>query len=174
MNGGLRVKKDLSREAKIFLLKKNGRTIAFIGRSMYPIIGRSMYPTIKVGYQLKIAPESPPNLKTGDLIIFKRKEAAICHRLFKKIRKNNKWYFLEKGDNSWLPNVVLEENVIGRVDEVFDRDGALLDSKKWKIMPLYTKLCSFFWYVFFIRFITKKKDLKIFQSLNLHLRGILS
>jgi signal peptidase I len=124
MNSSLAKAEDLSREAKVVLFSKKGGSLTFRGKSMSPCIND--------GYGLKIRPTPASYLNPGEVIVFEKNKIIICHRLLRKIRKNNEYYLLEKGDNNWLPGIILSQDIIGRVYEIVDRDGFSLDAKEWQ------------------------------------------
>lgn len=119
--------------------------------------GRSMEPTLKNGYALKIEPAEISGLKKGDLIIYENGNMCACHRFLRTVGIKDKVYFMEKGDNNLFPWFREEDCFSGRVVEMRDSDGILIDTRRWKKIPFFSRLCSFFWPIFFVRYILKKR-----------------
>jgi len=60
-----------------------------------PAEGKSMYPLVKTGDKIHIRFCRPETLKIGDIVVFRRGDITIVHRLLKKLGTG---VFLEKGD----------------------------------------------------------------------------
>ncbi|MBU4311843.1 MAG: S26 family signal peptidase [Candidatus Omnitrophica bacterium] len=75
--------------------------------------GKSMGPTPKEGDRVIIKPVKSEDVKTGDIIVFGKRELA-CHRVMGRVRKDGVLYFWEKGDNTGGLNLVPEDYVVGK------------------------------------------------------------
>lgn len=73
------------------------------------VIDSSMSPTIKPNSYIKIT--NPQNLKVGDIIVFKRSNYLVIHRIV----KYNKKEFIIKGDNnSYIDDDAKKENIVAK------------------------------------------------------------
>ena len=61
--------------------------------------GLSMYPFIWTGDRVTISPEK--NLNIGDIIVFKRNDEKVCHRLMKLFETDSVRYYQTRGDSSF-------------------------------------------------------------------------
>lgn len=106
-------------------------------------LGYSMFPFIKYGDSITISSlkDSP---KIGDLILFKKKEKLILHRLI-KIKYNSGPVFITKGDSSFnYDEPIIESEILGKAIEI-KRKGKLinLESKKYRIINYFLSKISF-------------------------------
>ncbi|PJC49081.1 MAG: hypothetical protein CO035_00085, partial [Candidatus Omnitrophica bacterium CG_4_9_14_0_2_um_filter_42_8] len=73
----------------------------------------SMEPVFKNGDKVKVEPIESINIKVGDIIVFNR-NILVCHRAWGRFKKDDRLYFLERGDNSTHMGVVSEDDIIGK------------------------------------------------------------
>ncbi|MBU1006267.1 MAG: S26 family signal peptidase [Candidatus Omnitrophica bacterium] len=85
--------------------------------------GTSMEPVLKEGQKVKVEPVKPEALRSGDIIVFGRGDILVCHRIMGRVRRGEKMYFYEKGDNSKSIGVISEDEVIGRAKYIL-KNGA--------------------------------------------------
>jgi signal peptidase I len=77
-------------------------------------LGLSMFPLIATGDMITITPQK--DLNTGDLIVFTRADALVCHRLAHVFARDGVAYYLTRGDNCFAPDEpVTSDQVIGKV-----------------------------------------------------------
>ena len=74
----------------------------------------SMVPLIQPGDSVLISKAAAEQIRPGDVVIFRRGEDMIVHRVLKKLRSDDGLLFLEKGDNSGVCRTFGTEDVIGK------------------------------------------------------------
>lgn len=74
-----------------------------------------MWPFLKEGERL-VAKEAPvEELKIGDIILYRKNNQLVCHRLIKNVKTEEGCLFYARGDNSNCPpELVAEEMFIGK------------------------------------------------------------
>lgn len=97
--------------------------------------GFSMYPTLREDDVLFLENVVPENIRAGDLVVFKKDDKSICHRIVGKCLINGKLYFREKGDNSFSGSKISTEQIVGRVEEIY--------RGKQKISPFNDRAAGF-------------------------------
>jgi signal peptidase I len=73
--------------------------------------GESMEPVFKNGDKVKVESVEAKNIKTGNIIVFNR-NILVCHRVWGRFKKDDKFYFWEKGDNSDCIGYISEDEII--------------------------------------------------------------
>lgn len=87
------------------------------------VVGKSMYPALLPGDCLAVAPADVAQLRRGDVVVAKRSDGFVTHRLISFAQDG----YLLKGDRMrYLDQPVAEEDVVGVVKQV-DRDGTIYD-----------------------------------------------
>lgn len=83
--------------------------------------GQSMTPTLREGMQILLEEAEPAEIKPADIIMYKKADQAIVHRVVGIIRKNQKRIFVTKGDNhAYIDgDYIPEGDLIGRVRGAF-------------------------------------------------------
>jgi signal peptidase I len=114
--------------------------------------GESMSPAVKNGWSIDIARARPEDIKTGDIIIF-RKKLLICHRLLFKARLFGRYYIIQKGDNAKTGSVITPEDIIGKVSAVFDENGRRVDESIWRITHIGTRNAFFTAFIYLLVFL---------------------
>jgi hypothetical protein len=77
-------------------------------------IGPSMFPIICSGDKITIRPEKSPSI--GDIIVFKRGDAMVCHRLVKTFGKDGIRYYQTGGETLFgLDEPVTADQILGKV-----------------------------------------------------------
>jgi signal peptidase len=83
------------------------------------ILSGSMSPSMKVGDLVVVAPQSPDDLKVGDVIVFQSPigNGLICHRIIAITQEDGSLVFHTKGDNNEDPDpFTLQSNsIVGKV-----------------------------------------------------------
>jgi signal peptidase I len=77
-------------------------------------IGTSMFPLIRTGDKATVSPEK--NLKVGDIIVFKRGDYMVCHRLVKVFEMDGIRYYQTRGDSHFnLDDPMTADQILGKV-----------------------------------------------------------
>jgi hypothetical protein len=132
--------------------------------------GRSMLPTLRENWRIKIVPISADEIKPGDIALINA-DILCIHRIIARFKKNNQLFFIEKGDNSSTARIVSQEQIVGKVAEVYDNDSNKIDTELWRsefLHPLVYILTIFFFYRtlrFLKRLTLGNKEYKLFNSL---------
>jgi signal peptidase I len=85
-----------------------------------------MYPTIRRDDQVLVERTCSDNLRFGDIIVFKKYERLIVHRVIGKRKVEGEYYFREKGDASLQSSLVPPKEIIGRVVNIRQQDKTIL------------------------------------------------
>jgi signal peptidase I len=81
--------------------------------------GTSMGYIIQENDLITIKKTAHEKLKSGDIILFKRADHFVCHRIINCYKKNNESYYLTKGDVLvQTDEPLLERQIIGRVHRI--------------------------------------------------------
>ena len=65
----------------------------------------SMDPVFDAGnHAIQIVPQSPDDIKVGDIISYQYQDKVIIHRVIEKGIDGQGWYFIVKGDNNPTPD----------------------------------------------------------------------
>ena len=79
--------------------------------------GSSMFPLIRTRDKITISPEKNPDI--GDIIVFKRNDQMVCHRLVKVFERDGARYFQTRGDTHFsLDEPVLAAQILGKVTRI--------------------------------------------------------
>lgn len=69
-------------------------------------------------------------IRRGDSVVFKGDAIPFsAHRVIDSRRKNNKFYFLEKGDQNIAGTWIREESILGRVIAIKRKDNSIVQLK---------------------------------------------
>jgi signal peptidase I len=77
-----------------------------------------MAPLIRPGDQVLVYNVAPEQIGFGNVIVFRRDDDLIVHRVIKRWQDNGKLYFREKGDTRYTYGQTSANEVIGRVTMV--------------------------------------------------------
>jgi signal peptidase len=79
------------------------------------VTGFSMWPTLKQGDNLLIKRISAESLKSGDIVAYMTDNKVVCHRLVKKIRRQEDLFLHIRGDCSvsW-GELIKKEEFVGK------------------------------------------------------------
>jgi hypothetical protein len=83
-----------------------------------------------------MSPVAAQQVCCGDIIVFRRSDRQIVHRVLKKLRRDGGVCFVEKGDSARVWGVFGPGDVIGRVSAV-KSNGNL-----FSLSPLFSRLTS--------------------------------
>ena len=95
---------------------------------MIAIASNSMMPTYERGDAIiykKLTKDDIKSLKIGDILVFKRDNKVITHRIVKIKEENSKLYFYTKGDSNLTndPDAVKEDDILGIVEKIIKYIG---------------------------------------------------
>jgi len=115
-----------------------------IVRTMFS--GRSMTPTLREGMQILLERAEPDQIEAADIIMYRKADRAIVHRVVGIIRQNQNRLFVTKGDNHAYigSDCIPEKDLIGRVKGAFfenDPDTDVLVSNRF-VGTLYILLAG--------------------------------
>ncbi len=85
---------------------------------MLRVSGSSMFPFLKAGDKVKVRKESLSKVPAGSLIIYQEGGRLFSHRLIQKIKGKEKYFFLEKGDNTLNFSLRGEDDYLGKVEKI--------------------------------------------------------
>lgn len=153
----------LKKELIVFYLQHKG--------GLFKGIGESMLPSIRDKWQMKVVPENPEEIRVGDIVALNM-NICFAHRIIGKFRRKGKIFFFEKGDNDNYVSIIQDEQIIGKVVEVYDENSSIVDPKIWQIEKfppsIYTLMVCFLFkrLEFFKNLIFRKKRNKIISDLG--------
>jgi hypothetical protein len=124
-------------EKIIEIWKKTGKV------SVMKSAGRCMIPLFDDDTPLIVQHVQPQDISIGDIAVFRACDKTIAHRIIKKIREGDKFFFLEKKDSGFEPGMISEDAVIGKVIG-FQRGDRSVNLEKgiWK---LANRLVGYYW-----------------------------
>ncbi len=106
--------------------------------------GISMFPTLREGDIGSVVKCRPEELKLGDIVVWKRNNLLLAHRLIKKgIDESGNWVFCTIGDNNFKKDVKFsEKELVGKLSS-FSRNGVeqTMDSLKMKYRKFLSMKC---------------------------------
>lgn len=92
-----------------------------------PTFGSSMFPIITTGDRITVSPSK--NLSIGDIILFKRGDELVCHRLIKIYEEGGIKYYQTRGDSFFhLDFRVTHNQILGKVVKI-EREHVSLPRK---------------------------------------------
>lgn len=98
-----------------------------------------MFPIIGTGDRITISPERNPGV--GDIIVFKKNETMVCHRLVKTFEKDGARHYQTRGDSFFSPDEpVTPEQIVGKVISI-DRSHVSLARKMLLLVHPFLKHC---------------------------------
>jgi signal peptidase I len=84
-------------------------------KSLIVVAGNDMSPAIEMGETLEVEDVSPSQIRTGDVILFRR-YVSIAHRVVGLLRDRSGYFFFTHGDKCIdLDSPVHQRYVVGRV-----------------------------------------------------------
>lgn len=87
--------------------------------------GFSMRPFIKGKERIIVRKADLKNFRIGDVVVFKKNGALICHRLVKKAKFKGRYIIFCRGDNSSSAEMVMEDAVEGRVTAIIKNNKVI-------------------------------------------------
>lgn len=115
---------------KKILYKLGEEYIKERGNLWLTVISGSMKPLIQIGDKVLVKSVKYEEIKRGDIVIFKEGDIPFStHRVIDIRRKNNKCYYLEKGDQNITGTWIREESIIGQVIAIKRKDGRVIQVK---------------------------------------------
>lgn len=82
------------------------------------VSGNSMTPLIHLGDQVLVSRVASEQIRSGDIVLFKRDGDMIVHRILKRWQTPDGIGFSEKGDNTLTCGLIDADEIIGRVTMV--------------------------------------------------------
>ncbi len=79
------------------------------------VLTDSMVPLLQPGDQVQVSRIVAEEVHFGDIVVFRRDDDLIVHRVLKKWHTPNGVYFSEKGDAGCAYSLVSADKVVGRV-----------------------------------------------------------
>ena len=113
------------------------------------VLSGSMMPLVKKGDEVIFKHAEPNDIKIGDIIVFKKEDRLIVHRVIRKYYDGDSILFLQKGDNSTNAEVISGESIIGKVFAI--RKGGKnirLDRRIWGTINKFLTFSSLLVYYF--------------------------
>lgn len=104
----------------------------------------SMAPLIRIGDKVKVKTTSTEAIGFGDIIIFRKEEKLVIHRVVAKGKFDRQPFFLQKGDRSSFPFRIPAERVLGKVSEIHKPLRCIkLNSRKGQFLNLLLAVRSY-------------------------------
>ncbi|MDO4176137.1 MAG: hypothetical protein Q4D99_01500 [Bacillota bacterium] len=123
------------------------------GKLVYTNKGVSMMPLIGNGEDMLIISPRPVNtdgspapLKKYDVVLYKRGEKYILHRILKVVEENGKREYVICGDNQYRREFgVKDEQIIGVLTGIVRPDGTSVDLDSYVYQDYVHRTCDFFY-----------------------------
>lgn len=88
------------------------------------LVGKSMLPILKSGTSIAVRKAEIKDIHIGDIVLFKKGDISIAHRVIKKVKSDGRIFLRAKSDISFSPEpLISDEELIGKV-VAFKRLGA--------------------------------------------------
>ncbi|MFA6216205.1 MAG: S26 family signal peptidase [Candidatus Omnitrophota bacterium] len=102
------------------------------------VTGKSMVPVLKENDLVSISPCLLSQLHYGDIVVFKRQNSLISHRVIKKARRNGELLVMAKADTGFsLETFIGSKELLGKVTLVKKDKGVVcLDTWNARIFGL--------------------------------------
>lgn len=92
-----------------------------MGLSLHEVQGFCMSPFLKDGQRVLVRKTAGPELRPGDLLLYRGEGGLHCHRLLRKERRNGRWVFHCRADTELsCGHAVDESRAEGKVVAVID------------------------------------------------------
>ncbi len=99
------------------------------GQAKLAVTGTSMFPAIRPGDMLEVRGQSMAEISPGDVVLCKRDEGFLAHRVVKKVSVKEGTVLITRGDALRAPDPpVSPEELLGRVTAIL-RGGRRLDPR---------------------------------------------
>lgn len=79
-----------------------------------PVLSGSMRPTLEPGDEVLVAPCTPGECETGDIIVFRDGVTLTAHRLTRKFRLFRGAFFFQRGDGVASGGFIRPERIVGK------------------------------------------------------------
>lgn len=98
-------------------------SLAKYGYVWVKLIGKSMLPFLSSGTLIVVRKADTKDIFIGDIVLFKKDDIIIAHRVFKKINLDGRFFLKAKSDISFFSEPLIScEELIGKV-AAFKRFG---------------------------------------------------
>ncbi|MBU1062397.1 MAG: hypothetical protein KJ952_06750, partial [Candidatus Omnitrophica bacterium] len=121
--------------------------------------GKSMEPVLRADYKVKIRKVDVNKIKVGDIIVFGRGQ-IVCHRVIRRLKFFNETYFIHKGDNVVIGDIVTGSDLIGKVETIIDDKKQEINKEAWQYRAPNMKRFAELHYIYLICVLVKKRILK--------------
>lgn len=121
--------------------------------------GNSMMPFLRQGDEAIVTRAAIYDLNTGDIVIFKKQEQYIAHRLLTKTIGINGYILTTKGDAcKEADNPISENEIIGKVIQVTRNSNSVKLTGFWRTFTrkLFVTFPEFSYYNYLLYYYTKK------------------
>jgi signal peptidase I len=83
-------------------------------------------------------------IRKGDVIVCKSKKVIYAHRCVREIKKNNKIYYILKGDNLYYLDLKIEEKeILGKIVKIKRGNKIInLNSRFWRVIGYFISFIS--------------------------------
>ena len=146
----MKLKKTLETQIRHVYLKSKPKD----KESIVSLKGKSMHPTLKDGYKVKLKTVELNEINCGDIVIF-AKDKMTCHRIIGKFRWLKKIYFIHSGDAVSSHGVFAQDDLVGKVVDVIDKQGNKIDKTIWQRPGRVAKISNL-GYIYLPLFILKR------------------
>lgn len=104
----------------------------------------SMAPLIRIGDKVKVNTTSAEAIGFGDIIVFRKEDKLVIHRVVTKGKFDRQPFFLQKGDRSSFPSRIPAECVLGKVSEIHKPSRCIrLNSRKGRFLNFLLAVRSY-------------------------------
>ena len=96
------------------------------GRALSNFRGNSMRPTLTEGMQILVEKIESKDVKLADIILYRRGNSMVVHRVIRILQKDSRRVFITKADaHSYHvdPVPIPQDDLIGRVQSAFHKEG---------------------------------------------------
>lgn len=84
------------------------------GGSLLAVVkGYSMLPTLREGDVVLLEKTPPDSIKPGDIVIYSAGDRLIIHRVIDVEVRDGRYYYVTKGDNNSVPDLIYFEDGLG-------------------------------------------------------------
>lgn len=86
------------------------------GSVLMKLEGKSMLPFLKSGTLMTVRNSGIKDIRVGDIVIFKKEEMTIAHRVIKRVEVDGRFFLRAKSDISFSPEPLISQGeLIGKV-----------------------------------------------------------
>jgi signal peptidase I len=116
------------------------------GKGWLIITTNSMSPFIRAGDIVIIEKVSSSTINIGDIITFWRDERLIVHRIIRKVKKEQKLFFVERADRHPSHSLISSQDILGKAMKIKKGNHTYsIDTLPWHLLNRFvgmTLYCS--------------------------------